>query len=201
MSLSTGIDALAARVAQEIKDVRAQEARLIFQTVAELNAFTGSPGQIGFVQAAGDEYLWRAGWKLWSRPVTAFVPTISSAGNAHVTVGNGSWLAYYWVSAGVATAVVQFTLGSTTVVGSVFAIDLPIPGTVPVSVPGGGGGRFLVQSSFTYYLAWVASTSTFVVVRAIPSAAAYSTIVDVGPSVPFTWSVSDVISFTVSWPV
>lgn len=153
-----------------------QPMRLPFPTLAALNAFTGWPGLIGFVEADDSEYVWRDGWKLWSRPWQAYTPTWTN-----LTVGNGTVTATYMVAAGLVKAAINLNFGSTTSMSGIFYPSHPVP------VAGTNSG-----SAWAYDVSQPAASAFFVGVY-VPSAYMLFPNGRALATFPFTWAVGDLL--------
>jgi len=202
-----------ARVVRELNKTKARVAllersaevarpmRLSFATVTELNAFTGWPGLIGFVEADFSEHMWRSGWKLWSIPRTAYTASFQTG----VVIGNGTMVCHYSVSAGLVVDEIRFIVGSTTVISTEILIqDIPILG---VGVGVGGvpvTGEVLmrdvslsaVAGAFRGRALAITPTPGGDAFRVIAdnSAGTYTTGAFTSATVPFTWATGDTLN-------
>lgn len=174
--------------------------RLSFADKTALDAFTGWPGLIGFVEDTLSEYLWTTGWVLWSMRRQAFTP---AAWTNWTTVGDATTECKVTVAAGIAEFEVTVTVGSTSSAWG----DIGV--TVPSSLARGGptdvfrrvgGVRFRDVSASKSYQGLV-ETSNFNMVTAFFRAFTVTgSSIDRGAvSAVFTSAVGDVVQAQWSW--
>ncbi len=113
----------------------------------------------------------------------AFSPTLTN-----ITIGNGTTLAYYAVTGRTITYTVKITLGSTSSVDGVIAVELPATSTYEAygTAYGNDAGTLLTG------IALAAASGTTVALSS-HSGTAWAT------TVPVTWADGDIIGFTITY--
>lgn len=116
---------------------------------------------------------------------------------ANLTIGNGTVVARYFQVGKLVTARFDFTLGSTSAVGTTPSISTPV--TAAANFPGAGVAQFQDTGTATAVgSVFLLSTTTFYP-RAHNASGTYAAYVSLSATIPHTWAATDLLSFFIQY--
>jgi len=133
----------------------------------------------------------------WQGGFTTWTPSFTG-----VTVGNGTTVARYNQIGKLVHAEFIFVLGSTSAVTGSINISLPVTAKVGATLaPAAGFAGSLLDAGTAIYdaIAVISSAGTLAELFAVNSAGTYANFAVTTGSVPFTWGISDAISFNITY--
>jgi hypothetical protein len=162
-----------------------------FATVAARNAWITAPtqGQLAYTNDVSS--LWSYDGTNWLPINTKYQTWAPSYTN--LTIGNGTVVARYFQIGKFVDFIFEFTLGSTSSVGSAPVISLPVAGATTVN-SWNGTARFL-DSGVTNFMGALNISSTGIRPQAVNVSGTYADIQGgITATVPMTWTTGDVLS-------